>query len=183
MPGRFFLTITRARGSTAGVRTACSAFATAIAGFASRRHFGMASDPILKERFFGLSNPQGNHGEDLKEYFYHLDNTPTHSFMRALYKYPQQEFPYQRLIEESARRTRLEPEFELVDTGIFDEGRYFDIFIEYAKAAPNDICIRVCHGQSRARTRAADDPAYALVSKHLVLGSGGKHQAANASHQ
>ena len=105
--------------------------------------FWNGHDPILKERFFGLSNPQGNHGEDLKEYFYHLDNTPTHSFMRALYKYPQQEFPYQRLIDENAKRTRLESEFELVDTGIFNEGRYFDIFIEYAKAAPNDICIRI----------------------------------------
>ena len=105
--------------------------------------FWNGHDPILKERFFGLSNPQGNHGEDLKEYFYHLDNTPTHSYMRALYKYPHLEFPYQRLIEESARRTRLDPEFELVDTGIFAEGRYFDIFIEYAKAAATDICIRI----------------------------------------
>src|SRR4029434_8247329 len=105
--------------------------------------FWNGHDPILKERFFGLSNPQGNHGEDLKEYFYHLDNTPTHSYMRALYKYPHLEFPYQRLIEESARCTRLDPEFELVDTGIFAEGRYFDIFIEYAKAAATDICIRI----------------------------------------
>ncbi|HRJ71908.1 MAG TPA: hypothetical protein PLS03_06765 [Terrimicrobiaceae bacterium] len=100
-------------------------------------------DPILKERPFGLSNPQGNHGEDLKEYFYHLDNTPTHSYMRGLYKYPQGEFPYQQLIDENARRSRLEPEYELVDTGIFQEGRYFDVFIEYAKFAPNDIGIRI----------------------------------------
>lgn len=106
--------------------------------------FWNSRDPILKERFFGLSNPQGNHGEDVKEYFYHLDNTPSHSLMRGLYKYPQEEFPYRRLIEENARRSRLEPEFELVDTGIFNDGRYFDIFIEYAKAAPNDICIRIC---------------------------------------
>ena len=105
--------------------------------------FWNGHDPILKERFFGLSNPQGNHGEDVKEYFYHLDNTPTHSYMRALYKYPQQEFPYQRLIEESSRRTRLDPEFELVDTGIFADGRYFDIFIEYAKAAPTEICVKI----------------------------------------
>ncbi|HVQ21540.1 MAG TPA: hypothetical protein VMS23_10885, partial [Terrimicrobiaceae bacterium] len=106
--------------------------------------FWNGRDPILKERFFGLSNPQGNHGEDVKEYFYHLDNTPSHSLMRGLYKYPQEEFPYRRLIEENARRSRLEPEFELVDTGVFNDGRYFDIFIEYAKAAPNDICIRIC---------------------------------------
>ena len=79
----------------------------------------------------------------MKEYFYHLDNTPSHSLMRGLYKYPQEEFPYRRLIEENARRSRLEPEFELVDTGIFNDGRYFDIFIEYAKAAPNDVCIRI----------------------------------------
>lgn len=100
-------------------------------------------DSILKERPFGLSNPQGNHGEDVKDYFYHLDNTPTHSFMRALYKYPQVEFPYAHLIEENGRRSRQEPEYELVDTGIFNEGRYFDVFIEYAKAAPNDVCIKI----------------------------------------
>ncbi len=100
-------------------------------------------DPILKERPFGLSNPQGNHGEDLKDYFYHLDNTPSHSYMRGLYKYPQAEFPYARLVEENARRSRSEPEYELVDTGIFNDGRYFDVFIEYAKAGPNDICIKI----------------------------------------
>jgi hypothetical protein len=100
-------------------------------------------DPILKERAFGLSNPQGNHGEDIKDYFYHLLNTPTHAFMRGLYKYPQAEFPYKKLIEENARRSRLESEYELVDTGIFDEGRYFDIFVEYAKETPEDIAIRL----------------------------------------
>jgi hypothetical protein len=100
-------------------------------------------DSILKERPFGLSNPQGNHGEDVKDYFFHLDNTPTHSFMRGLYKYPHEEFPYARLIEENARRSRLEPEYELVDTGIFDESRYFDVFITYAKAGPDDICIKI----------------------------------------
>lgn len=105
--------------------------------------FWNGRDPILKERPFGVSNPQGNHGEDVKDYFYHLDNTPTHSFMRALYKYPQAEFPYQQLIDTNAHRSRLEPEYELVDTGIFRESRYFDIFIEYAKAAPDDICIRI----------------------------------------
>lgn len=105
--------------------------------------FWNGHDPILKERFFGLSNPQGNHGEDIKDYFYHLDNTPSHSFMCGLYKYPQAEFPYQQLIAENQHRSRLEPEYELVDTGIFNEGRYFDIFVEYAKAAPEDICIRI----------------------------------------
>ena len=105
--------------------------------------FWNGRDPILKERFFGLSNPQGNHGEDVKEAYWYLDSTPTHSYMRALYKYPHAEFPYARLVGENARRTRQEREFEIGDTGVFDEGRYFDIFIEYAKAAPEDICIRI----------------------------------------
>jgi Glycogen debranching enzyme len=100
-------------------------------------------DPILKERMFGLSNPQGNHGEDVKEEYFYLDNTPTHSWMQALYKYPQREFPYRQLIEENARRSRTEPEFEILETGVFAESRYFDIFVEYAKAGPEDICIRI----------------------------------------
>lgn len=99
-------------------------------------------DPILKERMFGLSGPEGNHGEDTKEYWFYLDNTPTHSYMRMLYKYPQTEFPYGTLVEENRRR-RGQPEFELLDTGIFDDGRYFDVFIEYAKESPDDICIRI----------------------------------------
>ena len=105
--------------------------------------FWNGKDPILKERAFGLSNPQGNHGEDIKDYFYHIDNTPTHSFMRGLYKYPQAEFPYSQLIEENARRSRLEPEYELVDTGVFNDSRYFDIFVEYAKSSPDDLAIRL----------------------------------------
>ena len=99
-------------------------------------------DPILKERMFGLAGPEGNHGEDVKEYWFYLDNIPTHSYMRMLYKYPQTEFPYAQLIEENRRR-KGQSEFELLDTGIFDSGRYFDIFIEYAKASPEDICIRI----------------------------------------
>lgn len=100
-------------------------------------------DPILKERPYGLSNPEGNHGEDVKDYFFHLANTPTHSFMRGLYKYPQAAFPYQQLIEENARRGRDQPEYELVDTGIFAESRYFDVFIEYAKASASDLLISI----------------------------------------
>ncbi len=100
-------------------------------------------DPILKERLFGLTGPEGNHGEDVKEAYYYLDSTPTHSYLKALYKYPQAEFPYQHLREENARRNRHEPEFELTDTCIFDEGRYFDVQAEYAKATPEDILIRV----------------------------------------
>ncbi len=105
--------------------------------------FWNGKDPILKERPFGLSNPQGNHGEDVKDYFYHLENTPSHSFMRGLYKYPQSPFPYQQVIEVNKNRSRAEPEYELVDTGIFNEGRYFDIFVEYAKDHVDDLCIRI----------------------------------------
>ena len=100
-------------------------------------------DPILKERFFGLTGPEGNHGEDVKEYYNYLDSTPTHSYMKMLYKYPQLEFPYQQLVEENRRRNWSESEFELMDTGIFDEDKYFDVFIEYAKESTEDILIRI----------------------------------------
>lgn len=105
--------------------------------------FWNGRDPILKERMFGLSCNEGNHGEDVKEYWFYLDNTPTHSYMKMLYKYPQREYPYSRLIEESRRRQGKAGEFELLDTGIFDDDRYFDIFIEYAKTSPEDISIRI----------------------------------------
>ncbi len=100
-------------------------------------------DPILKERLFGLAGPQGNHGEDVKECYYYLESTPTHSYMKALYKYPQAEFPYEQLVEENRRRGKQDPEFELIDTGAFDGDRYFDVFAEYAKAAPDDLLIRI----------------------------------------
>jgi hypothetical protein len=100
-------------------------------------------DQILKERPFGLNNREGNHGEDVKELYYYLDNTPTHSYMKFLYKYPQQEFPYKKLLDTNGKRSRLEPEFELLDTGIFEGDRYFDVFVEYAKAAPEDILIKI----------------------------------------
>src|SRR5512142_1727449 len=100
-------------------------------------------DPILKERLFGLTGPQGNHGEDVKECYYYLDSTPTHSYMKALYKYPQKEFPYERLVLENRLRGKDEPEFELLDTGIFSDHRYFDVFVEYCKSSPNDILIRI----------------------------------------
>ena len=110
-------------------------------------------DPILKERPFGLANGEGNHGEDIKDYYFHLANTPTHSFMRGLYKYPQQRFPYEQLIAENGRRGRDQPEYELVDTGIFDQSRYFDVLITYAKAGPDDIAIRI------EATNRGPDPA------------------------
>ncbi len=100
-------------------------------------------DPILKERLFGLTGNEGNHGEDVKEYYFYLDSTPTHSYMKYLYKYPQAEFPYRRLVEENRLRGRGAPEFELVDTGVFDQDRYFDVVVEYAKADVDDILILV----------------------------------------
>ncbi|MEO7673739.1 MAG: glucosidase, partial [Pyrinomonadaceae bacterium] len=100
-------------------------------------------DPILKERLFGVSGPKGNHGEDVKEYYHYLDNTPTHCLMKYLYKYPQAEFPYGDLYEQSANRDKSQPEYELIDTGVFDNLRYFDIFVEYAKAGPEDLCIKI----------------------------------------
>jgi hypothetical protein len=101
------------------------------------------NDPFLKERLFGLAGPEGNHGEDVKEYYFYLDSTPTHSYMKFLYKYPQAEFPYDLLRTENAQRSRDESEFELLDTGIFDENKYFDVFIEYAKADAEDICVKI----------------------------------------
>ena len=100
-------------------------------------------DPILKERLFGLVPGESNHGEDVKEYYFYLDATPTHSYMKYLYKYPQAAYPYAQLIEESRRRRAVEPEYELLDTGVFDAQRYFDVFVEYAKASPEDICMRI----------------------------------------
>jgi hypothetical protein len=105
--------------------------------------FWNRADPILKERLFGLTAHEGNHGEDVKEYYFPLDNTPTHSYMKYLYKYPQRAFPYALLVEENRRRNGRGFEYELLDTGVFDEDRYFDIFIEYAKRTPEDLCIRI----------------------------------------
>ncbi len=100
-------------------------------------------DPILKERAFGLTGSEGNHGEDVKEYYFYLDSTPTHSYMKYLYKYPQSEFPYSQLVQENRQRDKLSAEFELIDTGVFDENRYFDVFVEYAKAGVDDILVRI----------------------------------------
>ncbi len=110
-------------------------------------------DAILKERLFGLTNSQGNHGEDVKEYYFYIDSTPTHSYMKYLYKYPQSAFPYGDLVMENGRRSREEMEYELLDTGVFNEDRYFDVFIEYAKAGPEDILVKITainHGPEAA---------------------------------
>src|SRR5690242_18843397 len=119
-----------------------------IAGFSDDRQrlcFALAlwngKDPILKERLFGLTNSEGNHGEDAKEYYFYLDSTPTHTYLKYLYKYPQAAYPYEQLVKVNHDRNRIEPEYELVDTGVFDQDRYFDVFVEYAKCEPEDILI------------------------------------------
>jgi mannosylglycerate hydrolase MGH1-like protein len=121
-----------------------------IAGLSDRHQricFALAlwngKDPILKERLFGLTNKEGNHGEDVKEIYFYVDATPTSSYLKYLYKYPQSRFPYEALHDENKRRTRNDPEYELLDTGIFDENRYFDVFVEYAKAAAEDVLVRI----------------------------------------
>ena len=127
-------------------------------------------DPILKERLFGLTGNEGNHGEDVKEYYFYLDSTPTHSYMKYLYKYPQAEYPYKNLVEENRRRDKSQPEFELFDTGIFNDDRYFDVFVEYAKADAEDMCIRITaanRGPEAAEIHLAAD---ALVPQHLGPG-------------
>src|SRR5215469_11551469 len=100
-------------------------------------------DPILKERLFGLTNSEGNHGEDVKEYYFYVDSTPTHSYMKYLYKYPQAAFPYEDLVATNRRRNRREFEYELLDTGVFNDDRHFDVFVEYAKHAPEDLVIQI----------------------------------------
>src|SRR6202795_4913363 len=115
-------------------------------------------DPILKERMFGLTGNEGNHGEDVKECYFYLDNVPSHAYMKYLYKYPQRAFPYADLVEENRRRGRDDPEYELLDTGIFDDNRYFDVFVEYAKQAPRDILVRIT-----AVNRGADEASLNLL--------------------
>lgn len=150
-------------------------------------------DPILKERPFGLTNSEGNHGEDVKEYYFYLDSTPTHSYMKYLYKYPQRVYPYTDLIETNRRRSKLQFEYELLDTGVFDEDRYFDVFVEYAKQSPEDILIQV------SITNRGPDPAtlhvlptlwfrntwsfWKGVPKPLLKQIAGDHACVQASHQ
>ena len=141
-PGPTFRTTTPVRARSAGTKTGWQAFATEPTSV-FRLALWNGKDPILKERMFGLNGSEGNHGEDVEEYWYYLDNLPSHAYMKMLYKYPQAEYPYQRLIDENGRRSKQEMEYELVDTGIFDEGRYFDVVVEYAKAEPEDLLIRI----------------------------------------
>ena len=134
---------------------------------ASRWRLWNGKDPILKERLFGLTNSEGNHGEDVKEYYFYLDSTPTHSYMKYLYKYPQAAFPYADLVETNRRRTRNEMEYELLDTGVFKDDRYFDVFVEYAKAGPEDILVKITARQPGAGRGRTASPADALVPQRL----------------
>ena len=170
MPGRISHTSSRGRAPTAGAKTAWAASPMTSSDCASRSRCGTGAIPILKERLFGLTNSEGNHGEDVKEYYFYIDSTPTHSYMKYLYKYPQREFPYRDLVETNRMRSREELEYELLDTGAFDEDRYFDVFVEYAKAGPEDLLIRITvhnRGPESARLRPAAD---AVVPQHLVMG-------------
>ena len=127
----------------------CWALPIASAASVFRLRLWNGRDPILKERLFGLTNGEGNHGEDVKECYYYLDATPTSSYLQGLYKYPQAEFPYGWLVEENRRRGKFDPEFELADTGVFNENRYFDVLIEYAKAIAQRHSDSHHRGQSR----------------------------------
>ncbi len=121
-------------------------------------------DPILKERMFGLTGSEGNHGEDVKEYYFYLDSTPTHSYMKYLYKYPQAAYPYEALVTENRRRGYDQPEWELLDTGVFDGDRYFDIFVEYAKVNSEDMAIRaIAYGETSDSQQA--------IAKRCQMGS------------
>ncbi len=130
-------------GCTVGARMGSPGFRTTSRYFVSASRFGNGVDPILKERMFGLTNSEGNHGEDLKEYYFYIDSTPTHSYMKMLYKYPQKAYPYDDLVKTNKGRSRSEPEYELLDTGVFDQNEYFDVFAEYAKAGADDLLISI----------------------------------------
>ena len=143
MPGITSPMTRRAHEPIDGARTGSEESATTSNGCALRWRLWNERDPILKERLFGLTNNEANHGEDVKEYYFYLDSTPTHSYMKYLYKYPQREYPYRDLIETNRRRSREEFEYELLDTGIFDDDRYFDVFVEYAKESPEEILVRI----------------------------------------
>ena len=139
------------------------------------------ADPILKERMFGLTNGQGNHGEDVKEYWFYLDSTPTHSYMKSLYKYPQREFPYADLVSTNAARSRDEFEYELIDTGIFADDRYFDVFCEYAKAAPDDILVELT-AHNRGPDRATLELLPTLWFRNTWAWSSGGSRAVARAH-
>ena len=155
---------------TGGVKMGLEEFATTNSGCALPSRLWNERDPILKERLFGLTNSEGNHGEDVKEYYFYIDSTPTHSYMKYLYKYPQREFPYRDLVETNRGRSREELEYELLDTGIFDDDRYFDVFVEYAKAGSGRHTYSDHRSQSRTGNGPPSGAADALVPEYLVVG-------------
>ena len=128
-------------------------------------------DPIIKERLFGLTNAEGNHGEDVKEYYFYVDNLPTHSYQRWLYKYPHAEFPYADLVDTNARKSRHDMEYELLDTGVFDEDKYFDVEVEHVKLDPEDILCRITVHNRSTETRVVARAAHAVVPQHVVVGA------------
>ena len=156
MPGTTSLMTRPGPAPITGVRMALPASAMISSCCASAWRCGMSKDPILKERMFGLTNSEANHGEDVKEYYFYLDSTPTHSYMKYLYKYPQAEYPYGNLIETNKRRNRGDMEYELLDTGVFNEDRYFDVFVEYAKQASG----RPSHSDQRELIAVLSRPKY-----------------------
>ena len=183
-------TTTRGRARTTGERTGSRASATSKQRLCFALALWNGKDPILKERLFGLSNAEGNHGEDVKEYYFYLDSTPTHSYMKWLYKYPQAAFPYDDLVKTNARRTRQEFEYELIDTGVFDDDRYFDVVVEYAKSSPEECFIRITVDEPRPGDRDDSSAADAVVPQHVELvarrgetapGGGERTAAARAS--
>ena len=127
-------------------------------------------DTIIKERLFGLTNSESNHGEDVKEYYFYLDSTPTHSYMKYLYKYPQAAFPYENLVTTNRSRSRLEFEYELLDTGVFDQDRYFDVFVEYAKESPEDILIKISVFNRGPEPAPINVSSHTLVQECMVMG-------------
>ncbi len=143
MPGTTSLMTRLVHAPITGARMVLPASATISSCCALALALWNGNDPILKERLFGLTNSEANHGEDVKEYYFYLDSTPTHSYMKYLYKYPQAAFPYNNLIETNRRRNRGDMEYELLDTGVFNEDRYFDVFVEYAKQGPEDLLIQI----------------------------------------
>ena len=168
-PGSTSPTTTRAAAPTAGARTASPGLCDRAQHLCLSLALWNGRDPILKERLFGLTNGEGNHGEDVKELYYYLDATPTHSYLKMLYKYPQAAFPYEWLVEENGQRGVGQPEFELLDTGVFDDDRYFDVFVEYAKADPGGHADAGHGDQPRARSGRAAPAAAAVVPQHLEL--------------
>ena len=169
MRGRTSATTRRARGRTAGARTASPASPTTKQRLCFALALWNGRDPILKERLFGLTNAEGNHGEDVKEYYFYVDNVPTHSYQRWLYKYPHAAFPYEDLVDTNRSRSTHDMEYELVDTGVFDDGHYFDVEVEYVKIEPEDLLCRITVHNRSTDARLAAGASSSLVSQHVVV--------------